>query len=459
MAPLPGGERVSDRPETRFAWNGENALAYQVLGEGDTDLLYLQGWISNVELNWDHPMMARFLRGLARSRRLIMTDPRGEGCSERCSPHDVWPLETIMEDVAVVLEAAGSERAAILASDQLGFVACMFAATYPERTAGVILYQAAANFSWSEETPWGWTDDEFEEMAEWARNNWATRAGAIDDVRERDPSMVDDAGYLEWWYRYCLLSEGVGEAVMANRKYNHADVRPILGSIHVPVLVLARQGEERWVGFARFLTERIPGAQLDVIPGRDLSIWVGDHKPVHHAIDAFLGDIRKERSELESVLATVLFTDIVGSTEQAAELGDQAWRDLLERHHTSVRALLERYRGREVDTTGDGFFATFDGPARAIRCASAIVDEVRGLGIEVRAGVHTGECQTIDGEVGGIAVHIGARVGAMAGTSEVWVSSTVKDLVVGSGLTFEDAGEHELKGVPDRWQLYKVVGS
>ena len=382
-----------DRPETRFAWNGDSALAYQVIGEGDSDLLYLQGWISNVELNWDHPTMSRFLRGLARSRRLIMTDPRGEGCSERSSPHDVWPLETIMEDVAVVLEAAGSERAAILASDQLGFVACMFAATYPERTAGVILYEATANFLWSEETPWEWTEERFEEQAEWLRSNWATRAGALEDVRERDPSMADDAGYVEWWYRYSLLSEGVGAGVGAFQKYKYTDIRPILPSIHVPVLVLDRPQDpnEALVGpgtrfspvvpaSARYLAERIAGARLEELPGRDSSLWVGDQLPVHRAIDAFLGDIRREQSELESVLATVLFTDIVGSTQKVSELGDQAWGELLERHHASVRALLERYRGREVDTTGDGFFAAFDGPARAIRCARAIVDRSAGSG-------------------------------------------------------------------------------
>ncbi len=447
---------MTEQPETKFAWSGENALAYQILGEGSPDLLYLQGYISNIELNWDHPTMARFLRGLARSRRLIMTDARGNGCSERSSPHGAWPLEAIMEDVAVVLDAAGSERVAILANDHLGFVACMFAATYPERTAGVVLYESTANFLWSEETPWEATEEEFEGFSEWTRNNWGTRAGALDHIRRRDPSMLDDSGYLEWWHRYCLLSCGVGDAAATELMYMRADIRPILGSIHVPVLVLNRR--EAWVESGRFLVDHIPGARFEELPGRDSSLWVGDQKPVHRAIDAFLGDVDREQSELESVLATVLFTDIVGSTEKASELGDRAWRELLERHHARVRALLERYRGTEVHTTGDGFFATFDGPVRAIRCARAIVDEVRGLGIEVRAGVHTGECQAIDGEVGGIAVHIGARVGALAGASEVWVSSTVKDLVVGSGLTFEDAGEHELKGVPDTWHLYRVLG-
>lgn len=449
-----------DRPEIRFAWSGENALAYQVLGEGTPDLLYLPGWISNVELNWDHPTMSRFLRGLARSRRLIVTDPRGVGCSERSSPNDVWPLETIMEDVGILLDAAGSERAVIFATNQAGFVACMFAATYPERTAALILYDASANFLWSEETPWEYTEEQFEQQEEWMREPW-TRPKAVENVRELAPSMADDRDYVEWWYRYCLLSEGLGSGVAASRKYMYTDVRPVLPSIHVPALVLVRpkahDGDTTWVDPARYLAEHIPGARLEELPGRDSSLWVGDQAPVHRAIDAFLGEVRRERSELERVLATVLFTDIVGSTEKAGEVGDHVWRELVERHHAGVRALLERYQGVEVDTAGDGFFATFDGPARAIRCARSIVEEVRRLGIEVRVGLHTGECETIDGKVGGIAVNIGARVGAAAGPSEVLVSQTVKDLVAGSGLEFEDRGEHELKGVPDTWHLYRVV--
>ena len=273
--------------------------------------------------------------------------------------------------------------------------------------------------------------------------------------------MADDRDYVEWWYRYCLLSEGIGAGLAASRKYMRTDIRPILPSVHVPVLVLlrpdARGGDPAWVDASRFVARRIPGARLEELPGSDATLWTGDQEPLHRAIDRFIGDVRDEQSMLERVLATVLFTDVVGSTEKAAELGNSAWRELVERHHAAVRALLERFRGREVDTSGDGFFATFDGPARAIRCAQAIVEEVRSLGIEVRAGLHTGECETIDGKVGGMAVNIGARVGALATPSEMLVSQTVKDLVVGSGLAFEDRGEHELKGIADRWRLYRVL--
>jgi class 3 adenylate cyclase len=449
-----------DRPETQIAWSGDAALAYQVLGDGDRDLVYLPGWISNVELNWDHPAMARLLRGLARDRRLIVTDPRGRGCSERSTPHDVWPLETMMEDIRVLLDATGSERAALLATDELGFVACMFAATYPERSAALVLYRSAANFLWSEETPWEWTEEQFDRQEELLKV-WATRDALYQDLSERDPSLADDPSSREWWYRYNLLSEAVGSAVASARKYMYTDVRPILPSIHVPTLVLLRPEanaeDPSWVGSARFLAGRIPGARLVELPGSDSSLWAGDQSSILRAIDSFLAEVRHEDAELERVLATVLFTDIVGSTEKVAELGDAGWRDLVERHHAAVRALLERFRGIEVDTAGDGFFASFDGPARAIRCALAIVEQVKRLGIEVRAGLHTGECEVIDGKVGGMAVNIGARIGATARPSEVLVSQTVRDLVVGSGLQFEARGEHELKGVAGPWRLYRVV--
>jgi class 3 adenylate cyclase len=447
-----------DRPETRFAWNGDSALAYQVLEGNGPDLLYLQGWISNIELSWDHPTLARFLRGLGRGRRLIMTDPRGEGCSERSSPHDVWPLEMILEDLEVVLDQVGSERVTILATDQLGFVACMFAATFPDRTNSLILYKASANYLRSEETPWEWTEEHFAEQEADLRT-WTSRTAFLDDLKEVDPSSTSDPSYADWWRRYNMLSEGLGSGIASARKYMHTDIRPILGTIHVPVLVLSRPGQSgpEWAPSARFLARRIPGARLHELPGRDTSLWLGDQASVFQSVDGFLQEVGREQSDLERVLATVLFTDIVGSTERAASLGDRAWRDVLERHHERVRALLQRFRGIEVDTAGDGFLARFDGPARGVRCARAIIEEMHHLGIEVRAGLHTGEVEMIDGKVGGLAVHIGARIGALAKPSEVLVSQTVKDLVTGSGLAFEDAGEHDLKGVPGPWRLFRVT--
>jgi class 3 adenylate cyclase len=449
-----------ERPTTRFAWNGDTALAYQVLGEGSPDLLYVAGWISNVELNWEHPTMVRFLRRLARGRRLIVMDPRGLGCSERGTPRDVPPLETMMDDLGVVLDEVGSERALVFTTNEMCFVGCMFAATYPDRTTGLILYEASANWEWSEETPWEWTAERFEQAQAEFRAGWGTREGVLALLGQGAPTMADDPDFTDWYYRYCLLSQAPGAVVAAARRYQHMDIRSILPSIHVPVLLLTRPDvvDPSWFPAARFIAERIPGARLTELPGRDSPLCLADQPPLHEAVDAFAADLDRERSEMERVLATVLFTDIVGSTDKASEIGDRAWRDLLERHHAHIRALLERYRGVEVDTAGDGFFATFDGPARAIRCARAIVDSVRALGIEVRAGLHTGECEKIDGKVGGIAVIIGARVGAAAAPSEVLVSQTVKDLVVGSGTGFDDRGERDLKGVPGSWRLYAVTG-
>jgi class 3 adenylate cyclase len=434
-------------------------LAYQVLGEGTPDLLYLAGYISNVELNWDHSTMARFLRGLARSRRLIIADPRGSGCSERATPEDVRPLETMVEDAAVVLDTVESERAAILATYATSFIACMFAATYPERTASIILYGASANYAWSEETPWEFTPDQWDQFLQDLSKPWS-RSSALEQVRTDEPSMADDRGYVEWWYRYVLLSEAIGSAVASTRKILDTDVRPILPSVHVPTMVLYRpdsHGESGRTEAAQYLAGLIPGARLKELPGKDGALWIGDQAPLHQAIDSFLVDATSEQAELDRVVATVLFTDIVGSTQMAADMGDRAWRGLVERHHGAVRALMSRFRGVEIDTAGDGFFASFDGPARAIRCARAIVEEVRHLGIEVRAGLHTGECETIDNKLGGVAVNIGARVGSLARPSEVLVSQTVKDLVAGSGLVFEDRGEYELRGIPDQWHLYRVV--
>ena len=449
---------MHERPETRFIWNGDVSLAYQVLGMGEPDLLYLQGWVSNLELNWDHPAMARFLRGLARNRRLVMHDVRGMGVSERASPNDVWPLETVMEDLVVLLDTVGAERTAILATNECAFVACMFAATYPERTHGLILYEAAANYLWSEETPWEWTEERFGQQEEEFRRPWTPAEAAV-DVRDQAPSMADDASYVQWWHRYSLLSQGAGHAIASTRKYMRTDLRGILPSIHVPVLVMVRPDHPvpSWLEGGRFLAGGIAGASVRELPGRDGFIWLGDQVATHRAIDEFVEEIRREQVELDRVLATVLFTDIVGSTEKAASMGDHAWRALVERHHAVVRALLDRFRGTEVDTAGDGFFATFDGPARAIRCAGAIVSEARRLGIEVRAGIHTGEVEMIDGKVGGLTVQIGARVGTAARPSQILVSQTVKDLVAGSGLALADNGEHQLKGIPDRWRLFAVV--
>ena len=403
------------RPETQFAWHGDDALAYQVIGDGPVDLLYLQGIISNVELNWDHPTMARFLTALAAGRRLIVADARGWGCSERSSPSEPWPIELLMEDLRVVLDAAGSQRAVIMASNDCAFAATLFGATYPERTAGLVLYEASANWLWTDETPWEWTLERWEKEVAGYRT-WS-RAEAVFEVESFAPSMAGDERYIEWWYRYFLLSGSLGYAAASSAKYMATDIRAILPAIRVPVVVLVRPDhpEPSWRESSIYVADHIPGARVVELPGRDGPLWLGNLDALTRAVDRFVVEIREERGELDRVVATVLFTDLVGSTDTAARIGDRQWRELVERHHRIVRALLDRFRGTEVDTAGDGFFATFDGPARAIRCAQAIVESLASLGMDVRAGLHTGECETIDGKVGGIAVNIGARVSAAAG--------------------------------------------
>ncbi|HEX6844247.1 MAG TPA: adenylate/guanylate cyclase domain-containing protein [Actinomycetota bacterium] len=443
-----------DVPRTRYAWNGDVALAYQVLGDGPTDLVHLQGWCSHVDLAWDSPYLSSFLRGLATGSRLIPIDRRGWGCSDRFSPSDVPPFEVMTDDLLAVLDAAGADRPVIFASVECAPLAILFAATYPDRTGGLILCDPVITYCATEDTPWMWTKPEWDA---WAR-----------DVRGQYPlarwwSGPPDHPERAWFERYVRASIAPGALIAEFDRFLETDIRAALSTVSAPTLVLvdpAGTGEDLDPRNGRFAAERIPGARLAEVPDPEPLHWLpwyGRAGGIIRQSLAFLAEIREEEARFDRVLATVLFTDIVGSTRTSAALGDHAWRDLLERHNAIVRALLTRYRGVEVDTAGDSFFATFDGPARAARCAQAIVDAVRPLGIEIRAGLHTGEIETIDGKPGGLAVTIGARIGAKAGPSEVLVSQTVKDLVAGSGLAFEDAGEHELKGVPDRWRLYRVT--
>jgi class 3 adenylate cyclase len=442
-----------DVPDTRYAWNDDDALAYQVVGDGPADLVYLQGYLSNVILNWEHPAFARFARELSRVSRLIVMDRRGLGCSERVTPADIPPIETLVDDLRAVLDEAESERPIVFATGDCGFIATLFAATYPDRLAGLVLYGLEPSQRLSDDAPWGTTDEQFEEGLRLTCHSLDGRWS-----RTKNPTLTADEKGLEWCVRYERVSLTPGGCYADGRRFWETDVRDVLPSIHVPTLVLHREGDgETDVRGSRYVASHIRAATFVEVPGEDHFPWAGNQEAVVREVQRFLAGVREEELELERVLATVLFTDIVGSTERAAELGDAGWRELVERHHATVRALLARYRGNEIDTAGDGFFASFDGPARAVRCAEAAVDAVKALGIEIRAGVHTGEVETIAGKVGGIAVAIGARIGAMAAPSEVLVSQTVKDLVAGSGLSFDERGAHELKGVPGEWRLYAVA--
>jgi class 3 adenylate cyclase len=446
-------DSIVDRPETRFAWNGDVSIAYQIVGEGPTDLVYLQS-PSQVDVGWESPHLSRFLRGLARRTRLIIMDRRGWGCSERFSPKDISDIDQLTDDLIAVMDAAGSDRAGVFANLECSLVASLFAATYPERTIALFVVDGYASYCRTEETPWAPTVEHWVETAAEMREKWGRAAytdGAYSDPHE-----------AEWFGRYARASVTPGGLAAEVLRYLDVDISAVLPSIQVPTLIFAdRDGKyEATPEAGRFLAEQIPGARLVEQSSGNINHgwhWNTRGDGIVQEVARFLASIREEESSFDRVLSTVLFTDIVASTERAAAEGDQGWRQVLERHHAIVRAMLGRYRGIEIDTAGDGFFATFDGPARAVRCAQALVESIAGLDLEVRAGIHTGEVETIDGKAGGIAVTIGARVATKAGASQVLVSQTVKDLVAGSGLRFEDAGEHELKGVPDRWHLFRVV--
>jgi len=452
------GHDSAVNPDVSYARNGKVAIAFEVVGDGPIDLVYLPGFINNLEAVWDNPLLSRFLDRLATFSRLIMIDRRGAGLSDRLSADDLPPLEDLADDVNAVLDVLGSKRAAVFGSSDCGSLCAMFAATHPERTSALILYATSARGSLAPDYPFTWTDQEWDRYLAELRAGWGTLKYARESIPFFDPSLSGDAQIAAWYASFQRLAASPTSAEAIERIYYELDVRAILPTIGVPTLVLHRTDDPiEYVDAGRDVAAHIPGARFVELPGVDHHAWAGDQDLVLDEIERFLSGVHGHEADFDRVLATVLFTDIVGSTQRAVELGDREWRNLLEAHHARVRPLLKHYHGSEVDTAGDGFFATFDGPARGVRCAQQIVEAMRPIGLEVRAGVHTGEAQTIDGKVGGLAVAIGARVGSKAGPSEVLVSQTVKDLTAGSGLTFEDRGEHELKGLPDLWRLYRVV--
>jgi pimeloyl-ACP methyl ester carboxylesterase len=440
----------STAPDTRYAKSGDVNIAYQVVGDGPFDLVYVPGWISNIELMWEEPSHARLLRRLASFSRLILFDKRGTGMSDPVPVDRLPTLEQRMDDVRAVMDAAGSERAALFGSSEGGLMSTLFAATYPERTRALVTHVIYAKRIWSPDYPWAPTPEARAAEIEEIEREW----GGEMDISNLAPT-ADDA-FKRRAVAYFRRSASPGAAVALLRMNTQVDVRDVLPTIQVPTLVLHRVGDlDVNVEEARWIAAQIPNAKYVELPGDDHLIWAGDVDGLVDEVEEFLTGSRPVQ-EADRVLATVLFTDIVDSTRRAAELGDRRWRELLEQHHALVRRELERFRGREVDNAGDGFLATFDGPARAIRCACAVRDGVAGLDLEVRAGLHTGECELIGDKVGGIAVHTGARVPSVARAGEVLATSTVRDLVAGSGIEFEDRGEHELKGV-GTWRLYSVV--
>jgi class 3 adenylate cyclase len=443
-----------DLPETHYATTEDGvSLAYQVVGNGSIDLVFDPAVYGNIEVMWEFGPVADFLRALSSFSRLILLDRRGTGLSGGGS---IPNLETRVRDLLMVLDACRSGRAALFGQGTGGAALAMFAATHPNRVSSLAWYGPLATTSWSPDYPWGDSPEEQRRFIEKVKEGLGTPAFARWYLEHVAPSRLGDeelARELARQDRHFMAPSTGAQFAQAE---NETDVTHVLGALRCPTLLLARRDIPDSVDQSRFVKTLITDAQLSLVPGDELELFLGDHQAVAEAIREFLG-VEREEVVADSFLASVLFTDIVGSTDKQAALGDHAWKQLVERHHAIVRRSLERWRGVEIDTAGDGFYATFDGPARAIRCARSIVESVRELGIEVRAGVHTGECEIIDGKTGGLAVSIGARVAANAAPSEVLISQTVKDLVAGSGLTFEDTGAYELKGVPDRWHLYRSL--
>lgn len=440
-------------PDTRYAKTVDGVhIAYQAVGEGPADILVIASYYSNLEHAWALPVHARVTYGLAEMGRVIRLDGRGTGLSDRLRSGRLPTLEERIDDMRAVLDEVGSQRTVLVAMADGGPLCCLFAATYPERTLALVLVNTTPRTAWAPDWPWGMTEEQLAEDLEIAENRWGTLSHAAEIVAYTDPTHAGDEQLIQWWATDMRLSASPSAAADLVRMYYDMDVRKVLPTIHVPTLVLASEPSREE---GRAMAEAIPGAELVPISAVE-PVMMANPEPYLAEIGKFVRRVEGEEAALDRVLATVLFTDIVASTEQSAAMGDRAWREVVEHHHHLIRGLIARWRGREMDTAGDGFFAAFDGPARAIRCANAIVAGVRSLGIEVRCGLHTGECEVLDGKVAGLTVAIGARVASKAGASEVLVSQTVRDLVAGSDIAFDDAGEHDLKGVPDRWRLYRV---
>jgi class 3 adenylate cyclase len=442
---------VTTIPKTHYARSGDANIAYQVFGEGEIDLVLIFGFISHVEQSWEEPMLARFLERFGSFARVIIFDKRGQGLSDPVVGAPT--LEQRIDDVRAVMDAAGSERAAFFGISEGGPMSLLLSATHPERVSALVLYGTLLKGTYSDDFPWAPSTELWDMYREAVREAWGT--GFSLNVIAPGMALHDD--FVESWGRMERASSSPGMVDQILRMCAAIDARHVLPAIKVPTLILHRVGDNNIpVEVARYTAEHIPDSKLVELPGDDHLFFVGDTDRVIEETEEFLTGARHVH-EPERALATVLFTDVVRSTERTAELGDQRWRDVLERHDALMRRELERHRGREVKTMGDGFLATFDGPARAIRCACSARDAIRRLGIEIRAGLHTGEVEVMGDDIGGIAVSIGARVGSAAGPGEVLVSRTVTDLVAGSGIEFADRGVHSLKGVPGDWQLYAVA--
>ena len=446
--------RLVQPPEVSYARSGDVAIAYQVVGTGSPDIVFVRGVTGDLLSTWEQPLLVRHVEGLAAIGRVLMLDKRGTGLSDRT--RTVQSIETTMDDVRAVMDAVGSENAVLWSGGTSTGIVVLFAATYPERCAGIVLFDPRVKGTYSTDYPWAPTEEEWRTQLAGVRAGWGERSYLEDLAREWAPEVADDDDFRNWFVWHMRRSLSPGAALTSFRAAMELDVTDVLAAVRVPTLILPRPALP---GPGRFTADRIRGAEIVELPElRGVYTWVDDaaHRATMEATRRFVSRLARHGGE-KRVLATILFTDIVGSTELAARIGDSAWRTLLQRHHATIRRELARYDGRELDTAGDGFFAAFDGPARAVRAACSIRDALRALELDIRAGLHTGECEVSDGKVAGIAVSIGARISSLAAPGEVLVSSTVKDLVAGSGIEFESRGEHQLKGVPEAWRLFAVA--
>ena len=442
-------------PETHYARSGDLNIAYQVVGDGPRDVVYVPGWVSNVEVMWEDPGLARFLNRIASFSRLILFDKRGTGLSDPVSIDDLPSLEVRMDDLRAVMDAVGSTSATLFGHSEGGNLSILFSGTYPDRSDGLILTGSYAKRLRSQDYPWAPTWEERVADSEIIENNWGDPEGIVEYYA---PSRAEDQAFQAWISRYLRLSASPKAAAALNMMNTTIDVTGLLPAIRVPTLLLYRVDDpDVKIEEGRYIASKIPNSKLVELSGADHFFWAGDPEPMLQEIEEFVTGHRTA-AEPDRVVATALFTDIVDSTKRAAHLGDRDWRDLLHRHHAVIRGELVKWRGTEINTTGDGFLAIFDGPARSIRAAKAISQAVAPLGIEIRAGLHTGEMEMLDDDIAGLAVHIAARVSSLAGPSEVLVSRTVKDLVAGTDFTFESRGAHTLKGVPDKWEIFAITG-
>lgn len=436
--------------ETKYAKSEKVHIAYQVVGDGPLDLVLVPGWVTHLEHQWQEPLQARFLERLASFARLILFDKRGTGLSDRVAEDALPTLEVRMDDVRAVLDAIGSSRAALVGISEGGPMCALFAATYPERTAALVMYGSYAKWIRDADYPWAPTRADHEAAFDAYEKGWGTPVG----LKVVVPSVANDERYRKWWAEYLRTGASPGAGVALYRMNVEIDIRHVLPAIRVPTLILHRTGDRLInVGGSRYMAERIRNAKYVELTGVDHLPWFGNSDSMLAEIEEFLTGERPA-AESDRILATVMFVDIVGSTERAAAVGDARWRDLLAGYHLRASAEIGRFRGRLIDTAGDGVFAAFDGPARAVRCAHAIREAASGLGLTVRAGLHTGECETSGDKLMGMAVHVAARVSSTASPDEVLTSSTVRDLVAGSGIQFSERGAHVLKGVPGEWRLF-----